>query len=94
MPKTETTPAGSTDAHVVSPIFFPGGDIGRLAVYGTVTDVAMLGARPLYLSAAFILAEGFPLATLRSRLAGYTRGDTDLAWARCTQWRSVVAAVR
>jgi hydrogenase expression/formation protein HypE len=55
----------ATDAHVVSPIFFPGGDIGSLAVYGTVNDVAMLGARPLYLSAAFILEEGFPLATLR-----------------------------
>ncbi len=54
----------STDAHVVSPLFFPGGDIGSLAVHGTVNDVAMAGARPLYLSAAFILEEGFPLADL------------------------------
>lgn len=48
----------STDSHVVWPLFFPGGDIGRLAVYGTVNDVAMLGARPLYLTAGFILEEG------------------------------------
>jgi hydrogenase expression/formation protein HypE len=54
----------STDAHVVSPLFFPGGDIGRLAVCGTVNDVAMLGAQPLYLTAAFILEEGLPVATL------------------------------
>ena len=54
----------STDSHVVSPLFFPGGDIGSLAVHGTINDVAMSGARPLYLSAAFILEEGFPLADL------------------------------
>jgi len=54
----------STDGHVVSPLFFPGGDIGSLAVHGTVNDVAMSGARPLYLSAGFILEEGFPLADL------------------------------
>ncbi len=61
-------PAGrmvmSTDGHVISPLFFPGGDIGALAVHGTVNDVAMSGAQPLYLSAAFILEEGFPLADL------------------------------
>jgi len=50
--------AFSTDSFLVSPIFFPGGDIGRLAVNGTVNDIAMCGARPLYLSAAFILEEG------------------------------------
>ena len=54
----------ATDAHVVSPLFFPGGDIGSLAVHGTLNDVAMLGARPTYLAAAFILEEGFPLADL------------------------------
>lgn len=54
----------ATDAHVVSPLFFPGGDIGSLAVHGTLNDVAMLGARPSYLAAAFILEEGFPLADL------------------------------
>jgi hydrogenase expression/formation protein HypE len=55
----------ATDAHVVSPLWFPGGDLGCLAVHGTVNDVAMLGARVLYLSAAFILEEGFPLADLQ-----------------------------
>jgi hydrogenase expression/formation protein HypE len=55
----------STDGHVVSPLFFPGGDIGCLSVHGTINDVAMSGARPLYLAASFILEEGFPLADLR-----------------------------
>ncbi len=59
----------STDSHVVSPLFFPGGDIGRLAVCGTVNDVAMLGARPLYLTASFILEEGLPLSTLERVVA-------------------------
>jgi hydrogenase expression/formation protein HypE len=56
--------AFSTDAYVVTPLFFPGGDIGDLAVNGTVNDLAMAGARPLYLAAAFILEEGFPLGDL------------------------------
>jgi len=54
----------TTDSYVVSPIFFPGGDIGELAVCGTVNDLAMAGARPLYLTAGFILEEGLPLADL------------------------------
>lgn len=54
----------ATDSHVVSPLFFPGGDIGCLSVHGTINDVAVMGARPLYLSAAFVLEEGFPLADL------------------------------
>jgi hydrogenase expression/formation protein HypE len=58
--------AVSTDAHVVSPLFFPGGDIGKLAVCGTVNDVAMVGAKPLYLSASFILEEGLELSVLES----------------------------
>lgn len=56
--------AMTTDGYVVSPLFFPGGDIGSLAVHGTVNDLAMAGARPLHLSASFILEEGFPLADL------------------------------
>lgn len=56
--------AMSTDSFVVDPVFFPGGNIGSLAVHGTVNDVAMLGARPLYLSCAFILEEGFELEKL------------------------------
>jgi hydrogenase expression/formation protein HypE len=55
----------ATDAHVISPLFFPGGDIGCLSVHGTVNDVAMMGATPLYLSASFILEEGFALADLK-----------------------------
>ncbi len=54
----------STDGHVISPLFFPGGDIGSLAVHGTLNDIAMSGAKPLYLAAGFILEEGFPLADL------------------------------
>jgi hydrogenase expression/formation protein HypE len=54
----------ATDTHVVSPLFFPGGDIGSLAVHGTINDVAVMGARPLYLAAAFVLEEGFKLADL------------------------------
>jgi len=57
--------AFSTDAHVVSPLFFPGGDIGKVAVNGTVNDLAMCGARPLWLSAGFVLEEGLPIETLR-----------------------------
>jgi len=56
--------AFTTDSHVVSPLFFPGGDIGRLAVHGTINDLAMCGARPRWLSAGFVLEEGLPLATL------------------------------
>ena len=54
----------ATDSHVVSPLFFPGGDIGCLAVHGTINDVAVMGARPLWLSAGFIIEEGFKLAEL------------------------------
>jgi hydrogenase expression/formation protein HypE len=56
--------AFSTDSYVVKPLFFPGGDIGKLAVHGTVNDLAMCGARPLYLSAGFILEEGTPIDVL------------------------------
>jgi hydrogenase expression/formation protein HypE len=82
----------STDAHVVSPLFFPGGDIGCLSVHGTINDVAVMGARPLYLAAGFILEEGLPLADLArivesmaqaSRQAGVpvVTGDTKVVEA-------------
>src|SRR5712691_2801220 len=61
--------AFTTDSYVVTPIIFPGGDIGKLAVNGTVNDLAMSGARPLYLSAGFILEEGFPIDDLKRILA-------------------------
>ncbi len=81
--------AFTTDSFVVRPLFFPGGDIGKLAVYGTVNDLAVGGARPLFLSAAFILEEGMPLADLERivasmqvacRTAGVTlvTGDTKV----------------
>ena len=56
--------AFTTDSYVVRPLFFPGGDLGSLAVHGTVNDLAMAGARPLYLSAGFIIEEGLPMETL------------------------------
>ncbi|MEK7251235.1 MAG: hydrogenase expression/formation protein HypE [Bacteroidota bacterium] len=56
--------AFSTDSYVVSPIFFPGGDIGELAVYGTVNDLAMCGAKPMFISAGFIIEEGLPMDDL------------------------------
>ncbi|MCG8314188.1 MAG: hydrogenase expression/formation protein HypE [Pseudomonadales bacterium] len=59
----------STDCHVVSPLFFPGGDIGSLSIHGTVNDIAMSGARPLYIAAGFILEEGLPLSDLEKIVA-------------------------
>jgi hydrogenase expression/formation protein HypE len=59
----------TTDGFVISPLFFPGGDIGSLAVHGTINDVAMAGARPLYLACGMILEEGFPLSDLRAIVA-------------------------
>lgn len=67
----------STDSHVVWPLFFPGGDIGRLAVCGTVNDVAMLGAEPRYLTAGFILEEGLPLETLRRVVASMQQAAAE-----------------
>lgn len=63
----------TTDSFVVSPLFFPGGDIGDLAVNGTVNDLAVCGARPLYLSAGFILEEGFPVEDLQRIVASMAR---------------------
>ncbi len=69
LPPMKRPVAVSCDAHVVSPLFFPGGDIGCLAVAGTVNDVAVCGAKPLYIAATFILEEGFPLADLERIVA-------------------------
>jgi hydrogenase expression/formation protein HypE len=76
MPRPTGRIAMSTDSFVVRPLFFPGGSIGDLAVNGTVNDLAMSGARPLYLSAGFILEEGFPISELGQiveRMAGAAR---------------------
>ncbi|MCF8150675.1 MAG: hydrogenase expression/formation protein HypE [Burkholderiaceae bacterium] len=67
----------STDCHVVSPLFFPGGDIGSLSVHGTVNDVAVMGATPLYLAAGFILEEGFPLADLARIVESMARAASE-----------------
>lgn len=74
-------PAGrmvmTTDGYVISPLFFPGGDIGSLAVHGTVNDVAMAGARPISLSAGFIIEEGFPLADLKRVVDSMARASKE-----------------
>lgn len=64
LPEIHGTPVVSCDAHVIRPLFFPGGDIGSLAIAGTVNDVAMCGARPLYIAACFVMEEGFEIAKL------------------------------
>ncbi len=69
--------AFTTDSFVVNPLFFPGGDIGSLAVHGTVNDLAMGGAQPLFLSAAFIIEEGLPMETLRRVVASLRRAATE-----------------
>ncbi|MBS1853826.1 MAG: hydrogenase expression/formation protein HypE [Acidobacteria bacterium] len=69
--------AFTTDSFVVKPLFFPGGDIGSLAVHGTVNDLAMGGAQPLFLSAAFIIEEGLPMETLERIVASLRRAAAD-----------------
>jgi len=67
----------ATDGHVVSPLFFPGGDLGCLCVHGTINDVAMAGARPLYLSAGFIIEEGFALGELKALVESMARASRE-----------------
>ena len=69
--------AFTTDSYVVKPIFWPGGDIGRLAVCGTVNDLAMVGAIPLYLSAAFVIEEGLPISSLRRIVTSMKRAAKE-----------------
>lgn len=69
LPQLHGAPVMSCDGHVVNPLFFPGGDIGRLGVAGTVNDVAVCGAKPRYIAASFILEEGLPLSTLEKVVA-------------------------
>jgi len=69
--------AFTTDSFVVKPLVFPGGDIGSLAVHGTVNDLAMGGAKPLFLSAAFILEEGLPFETLRTVVDSFRKAAFD-----------------
>jgi hydrogenase expression/formation protein HypE len=82
--------AFTTDAFVVRPLFFPGGDIGKLAVHGTVNDLAVGGARPLFLSAAFILEEGLPLADLGRIVASMRQACDEVGVALVTGDTKVV----
>jgi hydrogenase expression/formation protein HypE len=82
--------AFTTDTYVVSPLFFPGGDIGRLAVHGTINDLAMAGAEPLYLSAGFILEEGFPISDLRRIVASMAQAASETGVAIVTGDTKVV----
>jgi hydrogenase expression/formation protein HypE len=70
--------AVTTDSYVISPYFFPGGDIGILAVCGTVNDLSMAGARPLYLTSGFIIEEGFPLEHLKKILISMQRVSSEI----------------
>jgi hydrogenase expression/formation protein HypE len=80
----------STDGYVVWPLFFPGGDIGSLAVHGTINDVAMAGARPLHLAASYIIEEGFPLADLERIAVSMGRAARDAGVAIVTGDTKVV----
>jgi hydrogenase expression/formation protein HypE len=82
--------AFTTDTYVVSPLFFPGGDIGQLAVHGTINDLSMAGATPLYLSAGFILEEGFPIADLRRIVDSMAKAAADAGVAIVTGDTKVV----
>src|SRR5579884_2328497 len=82
--------AFTTDTYVVSPLFFAGGDIGKLAVHGTINDLAMAGAQPLYLSAGFILEEGFPITELRRVVASMAKAAADAGVAIVTGDTKVV----
>ena len=82
--------AMTTDGYVVQPLFFPGGDIGKLAVCGTVNDLAMCAARPLYLSAAFVLEEGLKIETLRRVVESMRRAADEAGVAIVTGDTKVV----
>lgn len=82
--------AFTTDTYVVSPLFFPGGDIGKLAVHGTINDLAMAGAEPLYLSAGLILEEGFAISDLRRIVASMAQAAREAGVAIVTGDTKVV----
>lgn len=87
---TEARLAFTTDTYVVSPLFFRGGDIGKLAVHGTINDLSMAGAQPLYLSAGFLLEEGFPIADLRRIVESMATAAADAGVAIVTGDTKVV----
>jgi hydrogenase expression/formation protein HypE len=77
LPAQDGRLAMTTDSYVVQPLFFPGGDIGSLAVHGTINDLAMMGASPRYLSAGFILEEGLPIAMLKDVVVSMAKAAHD-----------------
>jgi len=77
LPAQDGRLAMTTDSYVVQPLFFPGGDIGSLAVHGTINDLAMMGANPRYLSAGFILEEGLPIAILKQVVSSMAKAAQD-----------------
>jgi hydrogenase expression/formation protein HypE len=87
---TEQRLAFTTDTYVVSPLFFPGGDIGKLAVHGTINDLAMVGASPLYLSVGVILEEGFSIELLRKIVASMAQAASEAGVAIVTGDTKVV----
>ena len=89
-PVEKGTLAFTTDSYVVQPLFFPGGDIGSLAVHGTVNDLAMCGAKPLWLSAGFILEEGLPIETLQRIVESMARAAKEAGVAIVTGDTKVV----
>ncbi|MBI1258263.1 MAG: hydrogenase expression/formation protein HypE [Chloroflexi bacterium] len=90
IPGSERRLAFTTDSYVVKPLFFPGGDVGKLAVHGTVNDLAVSGADPLYLSAGFILEEGFPMDHLRRVVESMAQAAADAGVAIVTGDTKVV----
>ena len=78
LPQPDGPIAVTTDSFVVSPLFFPGGDIGKLAVYGTVNDLAVTGAKPLYITLAMIIEESLPIATLERVLGSVAEAAANL----------------
>ncbi len=77
LPKQDGRLAMTTDSYVVQPLIFPGGDLGSLAVHGTINDLAMMGANPRYLSAGFILEEGLPISTLKQVVSSMAKAAQD-----------------
>lgn len=90
LPPTTGRLVMSCDAHVVSPLFFAGGDIGCLSIHGTVNDLAMMGAKPMYLTASFILEEGLPLFDLKRIVESMARAAREAGVAIVTGDTKVV----
>ena len=85
LPAQDGRLAITTDSYVVQPLFFPGGDIGSLAVHGTINDLAMMGGSPRYLSAGFILEEGLSIVTLKQVVSSMAKTARDCGFCTLDQ---------